>query len=106
MTADASTASPAESAAEPLLRGLVDELEERRARAKLGGGEEKIEKQHGEGKLTARERLALLIDEGTFTEMGIHGRPHSAQRAMDGKEAPADGVVTGYGKADGRLVAG
>src|SRR5207302_150292 len=105
MTPDATTASPAESAAESLLRGMVDELEERRARAKLGGGEEKIKKQHGEEKLTARERLALLIDEGTFTELGIHGRPHSAQRAMEGKEAPADGVITGYGKVDGRLVA-
>ncbi len=56
-------------------------------------------------KLTARERLALLIDEGTFTELGIHGRPHFSQRAMEGKEAPADGVITGYGKVDGRLVA-
>ena len=56
-------------------------------------------------KLTARERLALLIDEGTFVELGIHGRPHFSQRAMDGKDAPADGVITGYGKVDGRLVA-
>ena len=46
-----------------------------------------------------------MIDEGTFTELGIHGRPHFSQRAMDGLEAPADGVVTGYGKVDGRLVA-
>src|SRR5438445_8878347 len=88
-----------------LLRPLVEDLEARRERIKLGGGEEKIAKQHGEEKLTARERLALLIDEGTFTELGIHGRPHSAQRAMEGKEAPADGVITGYGKVDGRLVA-
>src|SRR5437763_65484 len=101
MSADA----PAPSAAAPLLRPLVEELSERRERAKLGGGEEKIAKQHGEEKLTARERLGLLIDEGTFTEMGIHGRPHSAQRAMDGKDAAADGVITGYGKVDGRLVA-
>ena len=56
-------------------------------------------------KLTARERLALLFDDGEFTELGIHGRPHFSQRAMEGKEAPADGVVTGYGKVDGRLVA-
>jgi acetyl-CoA carboxylase carboxyltransferase component len=91
--------------ARPPLRALVDELHERREHAKLGGGEEKIARQHEQGKLTARERLALLIDEGTFTELGIHGRPHFAQRAMEGKEAPADGVVTGYGKVDGRLVA-
>src|ERR671918_201946 len=91
--------------ARPSLRSLVEDLEERRAKAKLGGGEEKIARQHEQDKLTARERLALLIDEGTFTELGIHGRPHFSQRAMEGKEAPADGVVTGYGKVDGRLVA-
>src|ERR1700756_3322322 len=71
----------------------------------LGGGEEKIAAQHAKDKLTARERLALLIDEGTFVELGMHGRPPSSQRAMEGREAPADGVITGYGKVDGRLVA-
>src|ERR1700730_6400074 len=89
-----------------MLRPLVEDLEARRAQIKLGGGEEKIARQHSQEKLTARERLALLIDEGTFTELGIHGRPHSAQRAMEGKEAPADGVITGYGKGDGGLGAG
>src|SRR5215217_2048859 len=89
----------------PSLRSLVDDLHERRERARQGGGEERIARQHEQGKLTARERLALLIDEATFTELGIHGRPHFSQRAMEGKEAPADGVVTGYGKVDGRLVA-
>jgi acetyl-CoA carboxylase carboxyltransferase component len=87
------------------LRALIDDLEERREAAKLGGGEEKIAKQHERDKLTARERLALLVDEGTFVELGIHGRPHFSQRAMDGVDAPADGVVTGYGKVDGRMVA-
>src|SRR5829696_9003595 len=88
-----------------LLRPLVEELAERRERAKLGGGEEKIAKQHDQGKLTARERLDLLIDDGTFCEFGIHAQPHFSQQAMAGREAPADGVVTGYGKVDGRLVA-
>jgi acetyl-CoA carboxylase carboxyltransferase component len=88
-----------------LLRPLVEDLEARRAKARLGGGEEKIAKQHERGKLTARERIALLIDAGTFVELGIHGRPHFAQRAMDGVEAPADGVITGYGRIDGRLAA-
>src|SRR5881394_4407414 len=87
------------------LRSLVDDLHERREHARLGGGEEKIVRQHADDKLTARERLALLIDEDTFTELGIHGRPHFSQRAMEGKEAPADGVITGYGKIDGRLAA-
>src|ERR1700757_1870558 len=88
-----------------LLRPLVEDLAERRARIRLGGGQEKIDRQHEKGALTARERIALLVDEGTFVELGIHGRPHSSQRAMDGVDAPADGVITGYGKVDGRLVA-
>ena len=98
-------AAPDTLIARPPLRSLVDDLHERRERARLGGGEERIARQHEQEKLTARERLALLIDEGTFTELGIHGRPHFSQRAMEGKEAPADGVVTGYGRVDGRLVA-
>jgi acetyl-CoA carboxylase carboxyltransferase component len=98
-------AAPGTLVARPPLRSLVDDLHERRERARLGGGEERIARQHEQDKLTARERLALLIDAGTFTELGIHGRPHFSQRAMEGKEAPADGVVTGYGKVDGRLVA-
>src|SRR6201994_4842117 len=88
-----------------LLRPLAEDLRARREQIKLGGGEEKIAAQHGREKLTARERIALLIDDGTWVEMGIHGRPHFSQRAMDGREAPADGVITGYGKVDGRLTA-
>src|SRR3954451_23724907 len=88
-----------------MLRPLAVELEERRARARLGGGEERIARQHAAGKLTARERIALLVDDGTFTELGLHGRPHFSQRAMDGRAAPADGVITGYGRVDGRHVA-
>jgi acetyl-CoA carboxylase carboxyltransferase component len=87
------------------LSALVDDLHERRAHAALGGGEEKIAKQHEREKLTARERLALLIDEDTFVELGVHGRPHFSQKAMEGVDAPADGVITGYGKVDGRLTA-
>src|SRR6202167_5184987 len=100
--------SPTQSS---LLRPLVEDLQARRAKIKLGGGEEKIAKQHERGKLTARERIALLIDDdpdsgaSTFVELGIHGRPHFAQRAMDGVDAAADGVITGYGKIDGRLAA-
>jgi acetyl-CoA carboxylase carboxyltransferase component len=97
----ATTDAPPDS----VLRPLVEDLHARREQVRLGGGPEKIAKQHARDKLTARERLDLLVDEGTFTELGIHGRPHFAVRAMDGKEAPADGVVTGYGKVDGRLVA-
>jgi acetyl-CoA carboxylase carboxyltransferase component len=88
-----------------LLRPLAEDLAARRERIKLGGGTEKITAQHAQDKLTARERIDLLIDAGTFVELGIHGRPHFSQRAMDGRDAPADGVVTGYGKIDGRLAA-
>src|SRR5918995_3674820 len=86
-----------------MLRPLAAELEERRAAARLGGGEEKVARQHAAGKLTARERIALLTDD--FTELGVHARPHFSQRTMDGRDAPADGVITGYGKVDGRMVA-
>ncbi len=88
-----------------MLRSLVEDLEERRAQARLGGGEERIARQHGQGKLSARERLALLIDAGTFTELGIHAGVHHSVRGLEGRDAPADGVITGYGKVDGRHVA-
>src|SRR4051812_13800105 len=96
MSADAKTS---------LLRPLVEDLHARREQARAGGGPERIAKQHAADKLTARERIALLIDEGTFTELGLHAQPHFSQRAMEGREAPADGVITGYGRVDGRLVA-
>jgi acetyl-CoA carboxylase carboxyltransferase component len=88
-----------------LLRPLADDLRARREQIVQGGGPAKVDAQHAQEKLTARERLELLIDEGTFVELGLHGRPHSSQRAMDGRQAPADGVITGYGKVDGRFVA-
>ena len=91
-----------EAPPESAMKGLVDDLHARREKAKLGGGPEKIAKQHERGKLTARERLDLLVDPGTFVEMGIHAGPHFSQRSMEGKEAPADGVVTGWGNIDGR----
>ena len=87
------------------MRPLVEELRAQRERIKLGGGEAKVAAQHAAEKLTARERLDLLIDDGTWVELGIHGQPHFSQGQMAGRDAPADGVVTGYGKVDGRLVA-
>src|ERR687883_1697990 len=88
-----------------LLRPLVDELHERRAAARLGGGEEKITKQHDAGKLTARERIDLLVEPGSFTELGLHAGIHYSVRGLEDREAPADGVITGYGRVDGRMVA-
>jgi acetyl-CoA carboxylase carboxyltransferase component len=87
------------------MKGLVEDLHERREKAKLGGGEEKIALQHERGKLTARERIDLLVDQGSFVELGLHGRPHFSQRSMEGKEAPADGVITGWGDVEGRTCA-
>jgi acetyl-CoA carboxylase carboxyltransferase component len=84
------------------MKSLVEDLHDRRDKAKLGGGEEKIALQHERGKLTARERIDLLVDPGAFVELGIQAGPHSSQRSMDGKEAPADGVITGWGNVDGR----
>src|SRR4051794_16064630 len=88
-----------------ILRPLVEELHERRAKARLGGGEEKIERQHAAEKLTARERIDLLIHSGTFTQLGIHAGIHHAVRGLEDREARADGVIPGYGKVDGRMVA-
>src|SRR3954469_5729075 len=99
------SATDAEPRAPSVLRPLVEGLHARREKAALGGGAEKVERQHAQEKLTARERLGLLIDDGTFTELGIHAGPQFSQRAMAEKEAPADGVSTGYGKIDGRLAA-
>src|ERR687887_1638698 len=96
--------APAETQAgrETGMRPLVEDLHARREKAKLGGGEEKIAQQHEREKLTARERIDLLVDPGTFVELGIQAGPHFSQRAMEGKEAPADGVITGWGDVDGR----
>jgi methylmalonyl-CoA decarboxylase subunit alpha len=88
-----------------ILRPLAEDLHERRAAARLGGGQEKIDRQHAAGKLTARERIDLLVDAGTFTELGIQAGIHHAVRGLEGRDAPADGVITGYGRIDGRLAA-
>ena len=97
--------TPVDAPTTSLLRPMVEDLAERRAKAKLGGGPEKIAKQHARDKLTARERLELLIDPGSWVELGIHAGPNFAFPAGAHVDAPADGVVTGYGRVDGRLVA-
>ncbi len=71
---------------------------------KLMGGEKQINKQHESGKLTARERLAILFDEGTFQEVQLFVQHRSSLFGLDKKEIPADGVVTGCGKVNGRTV--
>lgn len=79
-------------------------LEELKARIEAGGGEKMIAKQHGLGKLTARQRIEKLLDEGSFTEIDKFVTHRCNNFDMAEKEAPGDGVVTGYGTIDGRLV--
>lgn len=82
----------------------IEWLKEKRKEAKKGGGEERIEKQHSKGKLTARERLDLLLDKGSFEEIDSFVMHRSSDFGLDGKKIPGDGVVTGYGKIHGRPV--
>ena len=80
------------------------ELEKRRQEALLGGGQERIDKQHKDGKLTARERIDLLLDPGTFVELDRFVTHRCTDFGMENKKFWGDGVVTGYGKIEGRLV--
>jgi len=82
----------------------LETLKELRERARQGGGEARIAKHHAKGKLTARERLDLLLDEGSFEEMGMLVQHDCTTFGMDQQKIPGDGVVTGFGSIDGRLV--
>jgi acetyl-CoA carboxylase carboxyltransferase component len=82
----------------------LDRLERTRAEAQLGGGEARIERQHAMGKLTARERLELLLDPGSFVELDAFVTHRSSDFGLDAQRVLGDGVVTGHGKIDGRLV--
>ena len=80
-------------------------LRDKIAQAKLGGGEDRIKSQHGKGKLTARERLHFLMDEGSFEEIGMLVTHRSSDFGLDKQKFLGDGVVTGYGTINGRSVA-
>lgn len=82
----------------------INELYDRRREVELGGGDEKIDKQHEKGKLTARERIELLLDKGTFVELNPFIEHRSTDFGLSDKKGPGDGVVTGYGKINGRPV--
>jgi len=82
----------------------IRDLRERRARAQALGGEERVQRQHDAGKLTARERLDHLLDPGSFVELDLFVTHQARQFGMDRADAPADGVITGYGTVDGRTV--
>jgi acetyl-CoA carboxylase carboxyltransferase component len=83
----------------------LQSLRELRSRAMLGGGQKRIEQQHARGKLTARERLALLLDQGSFQELGALATHNFSDFGLDKQRFPGDGIVTGFGKINGRRVA-
>jgi propionyl-CoA carboxylase beta chain len=86
------------------MKGVLDELERRRAEARLGGGQVRIDAQHKRGKLTARERIDLLMDEGSFEEFDMYVEHRCADFGMEKTKIPGDGVVTGWGTINGRVV--
>jgi len=89
------------------VRGMgerLEELRERRETVRLGGGQKRIDKQHSAGKLTARERIDLLVDPDSFLEFGAFAQHRCTNFGMEGKELPADGVVTGCGAVSDRQI--
>ena len=88
-----------------ILARSIEELRQRRRTIALGGGEDKLQRRRDKGLLTARERLALLFQEHTFQEVGMHARRGARSFDPDDRELPADGVITGTGYVNGQLVA-
>ncbi|MEM1139565.1 MAG: acyl-CoA carboxylase subunit beta, partial [Pseudomonadota bacterium] len=86
------------------MQDIIKQLEEKRELARLGGGQKRIEAQHGRGKLTARERLNILLDEGSFEEYDTFVEHRCVDFGMGETTIPGDGVVTGWGTINGRLV--
>ena len=86
------------------MQDILEQLEKKRSAARLGGGQKRIDAQHGKGKLTARERLEVLLDEGTFEEWDMFVEHRCTDFGMETQKIPGDGVVTGYGMINGRLV--
>src|SRR6202158_3580568 len=86
------------------MKDIVDKLAHRRSGARAGGGAARIEAQHKRGKLTARERMELLMDKGSFEEFDLFVEHRSAEFGMEKTKIPGDGVVTGWGTVNGRTV--
>jgi propionyl-CoA carboxylase beta chain len=86
------------------MKDIIEELERRRDIARLGGGQARIEAQHKRGKLTARERISLLLDEDSFEEFDMYVEHRSTDFGMEKTKIPGDGVVTGWGTINGRVV--
>jgi propionyl-CoA carboxylase beta chain len=86
------------------MRAILEQLEARRAEARLGGGQRRIDVQHSKGKLTARERLEVLLDEGSFEEFDMYVTHRAVEFGMASQKISGDGVVTGWGTINGRQV--
>jgi propionyl-CoA carboxylase beta chain len=86
------------------VKHILEELEKRRETARLGGGERRIASQHAKGKLTARERIDLLLDEGSFEEFDMFVEHRATDFGMAEQKVPGDGVITGWGRINGRVV--
>jgi propionyl-CoA carboxylase beta chain len=86
------------------MHDIIRQLEEKREQARLGGGVKRIESQHSKGKLTARERIELLLDPGSFEEWDMFVEHRCTDFGMEDQKIPGDGVVTGYGTINGRMV--
>src|ERR1700761_2003665 len=85
------------------MKDILEELEEKRERARAGGGEARIAAQHAKGKLTARERIEILLDAGSFEEFDMFVKHRSSDFGTDKNRIPGDGVVTGWGTINGRM---
>jgi propionyl-CoA carboxylase beta chain len=94
----------AEMKKEVAMKDILQELEDRRSAARLGGGQKRIDAQHSKGKLTARERLELLLDEGSFEEFDMFVAHRCTDFGMENQRPAGDGVVTGWGTINGRMV--
>lgn len=95
---------PKRTTPDPAIQAKYEELREKKEQSLLGGGEKRIQQQHAKGKLTARERIELLLDKGTFEELGSFVMHRGQDFDLDKEYYLGDGVVTGYGKVNGRLV--
>ncbi|HCI98367.1 MAG TPA: methylmalonyl-CoA carboxyltransferase, partial [Sulfitobacter sp.] len=86
------------------MKDILEQLETRRDDARLGGGQKRIDAQHARGKLTARERIDLLLDDGSFEEFDMFVTHRCTDFGMEQQKPAGDGVVTGWGTINGRLV--
>ena len=86
------------------MHDIIQQLAAKREAARLGGGQKRIDSQHSKAKLTARERIELLVDSGSFEEWDMFKEHRCTDFGMESQVIPGDGVVTGYGTINGRLI--